>query len=319
LAKGPVGAILPAAACGIFLLAQRSVRELRQLASPGPILVGLVVAGSWYAACLFGQRYALLNRQLGNENFARFLGALGAMPTWYYLEPILFNSAPLSLLVPFAVFFALRTYWQPRVESAPEESRGQAEKPLDASGRDAVRLFAVFWLVSVAFFTLAAYKRRAYLLPLWPPAAVMLTWWIDKFAASHGYWGQWLRRLVILLSCGLIFINAAYLPSHEIRECGGNTIQGAAREINRIVGSDEPLYLYGFGEDPAPLLFYLGRVAPPIGGKLGDAPPGYVIIPGDVWRQNEQEALDLTPVFESNAVRPQVILLRRGRALALTR
>ena len=39
----------------------------------------------------------------------------------------------------------------------------------------AVRLFAIFWLVTVVFFELSAFKRRAYLLPLWPASAVLLS------------------------------------------------------------------------------------------------------------------------------------------------
>ena len=77
------------------------------------------------------------------------------------------------------------------------------------------------------------------------------------------------------------------------------------------------MYLYGFAEEPAPLLFYLDRSAPPIGGKLGDAPPGYVVTPVELWRQNRQEALDLTPVFESSSGRTPIVLLRRGKALAM--
>ncbi len=46
-----------------------------------------------------------------------------------------------------------------------------------------------------------------------------------------------------------------------------------------MVAPDEPLYLYGFDEEVAPLLFYLDRDAPELSGKLGDAPPGYIIVP----------------------------------------
>jgi 4-amino-4-deoxy-L-arabinose transferase-like glycosyltransferase len=337
LAKGPVGAILPAAACGTFLIAQRRTAELRELASSGPVLLAVIVGGSWYAACLVGQRYAFLGRQLGSENFGRFLGALGAMPAWYYIEPLLLNSGPLSLLIPVAVFLALRTYWQnsaATLEKSKDESFNggtglTACRPLLRHDRlesrshlrnlhsiDAVRLFAIFWLVSVAFFTLASYKRRAYLLPLWPVSAVMLTWGVETLSATGPNFGRWVRGFVILSCCALIAFNAIYLPQREVRECAGDSVQDAASQIDRIVGSEEPLYSYGFGEDPAPLLFYLDRTAPPIGGKLGDAPPGYVILPVDAWRQHRQEALDLTPIYQSSTGRPPVVLLRRGQALA---
>jgi 4-amino-4-deoxy-L-arabinose transferase-like glycosyltransferase len=316
LAKGPVGAILPAAACTIFLITQRRIRDLWELASPGPVLLAFMVGGSWYAACFFAGRYAFLNRQLGSENFGRFFGTLGAMPAWYYVKPLLFNSGPLSLMIPFAVFFALRSYWQKAAESGLDRPCYGAARVVDSRGIDAARLFGIFWLVSVGFFTLAAYKRRSYLLPLWPSSAVMLVWWAQTLLAKNRLWGRRFLGFVILSCCGLIAFNGVYLPRHQLRECAGDSVRNAAQEIDRIVGSDEPLYLYGFGEDPAPLLFYLDRDAPPIGSKLGDAPPGYVLIPVEVWRQHQQEALDLTPVFHSSSGSPPVILLRRGKALA---
>jgi hypothetical protein len=60
------------------------------------------------------------------------------------------------------------------------------------------------------------------------------------------------------------------------------------------------------------LLFYLDRDAPPLAGKLSDAPPGYIIVPADVWNEKKDEALDLTPVMESTSGRPRLVLLRRA-------
>jgi hypothetical protein len=290
------------------------------------------------------RRYGFLGRQLGSENFGRFFGALGTMPPWYYIKPLLLNSGPLSLMVPLAVFFALRTYWQPssapRVPDAPPIApdlfcrtgfpAGRVPGPSDAlsitrnsdarvlsvRAQEAVRLFAIFWLVSVTFFTVAAYKRRAYLLPLWPASAVLLAWWVQTSVLSSPRWGRLLRGFLVISSCGLIVFNTVLLPRSEVRECANDSLRDAAMEIDRIVGRGEPLYLYGFGEEPAPLLFYLDRDAPPVGGKLGDAPPGYVIVPAQVWRQHKEEALDLTPIFESTSGRPPLVLLRHGKALA---
>ncbi|MFZ0889081.1 MAG: phospholipid carrier-dependent glycosyltransferase, partial [Candidatus Binataceae bacterium] len=165
LAKGPVGAILPALAIAIFLMIERRERELAAMLRPGPVILALAIGSSWYLTCFFGNRYGLLHRQLGSENFGRFFGALGMMPPWYYLMPILLNSAPLSLLVPIAVVDAMRSR---RSGAEPGTGVTAAQR-----ARLSVHLLAIFWIVTVAFFTLAAYKRRAYLLPLWPASAVM--------------------------------------------------------------------------------------------------------------------------------------------------
>ena len=353
LAKGPVGAILPALACGIFLIAEHRLRDLRALPTPGPVILALAVGSSWYVACLLGQRYGFLNRQIGSENFGRFFGALGSMRPWYYVKPLLLNSAPLSLLVPIAVFAALRTYWTspsfsrfvpplPVHPSDPILDRSSipltdpgAGKGEGASGSDpplvvsegggasetpsrrdaqralaAARLLAIFWIVTLTFFTIAAYKRRAYLLPLWPAAAVIFAWWLQEL--THARWGRILRHAVGLVCLALVVFNFIYIPRREVRDCGDDSFREAGAEINRIVGRDEPLYIYGLADEPAPLLFYLDRDAPPLSGELGDAPPGYIIVPANVWNEKKDEALDLTPVMESTSGRPRLVLLRRA-------
>ncbi len=315
LAKGPVGILIPAIACGLFILSERRFGDLRRLA--GPLALAIIIGSSWYAACYFGGHASFLHRQLSSENLGRFLGLLGTMAPWYYLKPLLLNSVPLSLIAPFAVFAALRT---PGGRAAHERSRADV----------AVRLFAIFWLVTVIFFSIAAYKRRAYLLPLWPVAAVMIAWWADSLARSgeplHFAWAPtWsdnlpfrhlARRAVIAVCAGAILFNFFYLPRKAIRDCGNDSMRATATQINRIVGRDEPLYSYKLGDEPATLLFYLDRDAPPITTRLGDAPPGYVIAPADVWRAEQASAPEWTPVFSSSSGNPRVVLLRHGAALA---
>ena len=320
LAKGPVGALMPVLACGIFLAAERRLADLRKLATPGPLLLAIIVGGCWYAACFFGRRYGFLDRQLGSENFGRFFGTLGAMPPWYYVKPLLLNSAPLSLLVPVAVYFAIRSCRALPSRAAmiphPLTDSPSSADASESRACTAVRLLAIFWIVTVIFFSLAAYKRRAYLLPLWPASAVMLAWWMETIAARYCT-ARIARGAMALTWIALAVFNFVYLPRRQIRECGHDSYRGTAAQINRIVGADEPLFSYGLGDEPAPILFYLDRDAPPITGKLGDAPPGYVLVPADVWAQHKNEALDLAPVYQSSSGRRPLVLLRHGKAYAL--
>ncbi|HVA81257.1 MAG TPA: glycosyltransferase family 39 protein [Candidatus Binataceae bacterium] len=307
LAKGPIGALLPGAAIVAFMASERRWRQLLAMLEPGPLIVGAAIASSWYAACYLGGRFGFLNRQLGSENFGRFFGSLGAMAPWYYLKPLFLNSAPQSLLVPIAVALAL---W-PHAETGAESSSGD-----DAllRVRSAMRLLAIFWIVTVVFFNLAAYKRRSYLLPLWPPAAVMLAWLVMSVRDP-----RWARaaRLGFGAACAILIVfNLIYIPHQEARDCAGSSYRPAAREINRAVAPSDPLYTFGFHEELAPLLFYLDRDAPVLKGRLGNAPPGYVIVPARVWRARRGEALDLTPVLTSNHGTRHLILLRRGKTYA---
>ena len=276
LAKGPVGAVLPLTAMVIFLLLERRMREAFHRISLFAVIFAILLGSSWYIACWVGQEYGFLNRQLASENVGRFFGALGTMSPLYYVFPLLLNSGPLSLLVPVAIVMALRSH-----PTRAEEVR----TPAAAAPREAMRLFAIFWIGTVIFFSIAAYKRRAYLLPLWPPSAVMLAWMVS--VVSKRMEGRGLREAYGAICVVMIVVNLIVIPRREARECGGDSFRPAANEIAKVVASGEPLYLYGFSEEVAPLLFYLDRDAPELDGKLGDAPPGYIIVPAAVWAKKK--------------------------------
>ena len=305
LAKGPVGTMLPLAAMGIFVLVEGRLREAFRRISPLAVLVAILIGSSWYIACWVNGEYGFLQRQLGSENVGRFLGRLGAMSPLYYIVPLLLNSGPLSLLTPIAVVMALRSH-----PSRTEE----VQTPGKAAPREAVRLFAIFWIVTVLFFSIAAYKRRAYLLPLWPPSAVMLAWMVTIVSDRIG--GRRLKAAYAAMCAVMIVVNFVVIPRREARECETDSFRPAANEISKLVGTSEPVYLYGFNEEVAPLLFYLDRNAPEWSGKLGDAPPGYIIVPAGVWANKRGEALDLEPVLESHHGNRHLIVLHRGKVYA---
>jgi hypothetical protein len=266
------------------------------------------------------------------------------MAPWYYVKPLLLNSAPMSLIVPLAVIGALRTFRRRAgdapIAAASAVSRRPGQNPLRLwdsvrmmvlppmddeptsaeiarTGRAdaAARLMAIFYLVTLLFFTIAAYKRRAYLLPLWPPAAFLIGWWLTRLARGSAY-GRTLRGAYAAACAVLIAVNFFLLPWKEVRGCGNDSFRVTAAEINRIVGPGEPLYFYDMPAEAAPLLFYLDRNAPPLSGKLGDAPPGYVIIPAAKWKDRKNQALNLRPVYASTSGAYRIILLRPGKIYA---
>jgi hypothetical protein len=305
LAKGPVGAILPGASVLIFMIVERRGRQILTMLDPGAIIIGGAIASSWYLACYFGGRFAFLNRQLDTENVGRFFGSLGAMAPWYYLKPVLINSAPLSLLVPVAAVYALLS---PIVTSSSDDSS------LAWKGRSAVRLFAIFYFATVIFFSIAAYKRRSYLLPVWPAAAVILAWWVVTIPPpAYRRAAKW---TFAALCAGLVVFNFIYIPRSEVRTCRDDSFRLAAAEIARVVAPADPLYLYGFQEEVAPLLFYLDRDAPILDGRLDDAPPGFIIVPAQVWKKHEGEALDFEPVLTSDHGNRKLVLIKRGKSYA---
>jgi 4-amino-4-deoxy-L-arabinose transferase-like glycosyltransferase len=328
LAKGPVGAIIPGVSILIFMIVERRGRQLFAMLDPGAIILGAAIASSWYLACYFGGRFAFLNRQLDTENVGRFFGSLGAMAPWYYLKPVFLNSAPLSLLLPVAAIYALLT---PILSSQSDTSdptsppgrgrdaqraagEGASSSTTSGIARSAVRLFAIFYFATVIFFSIAAYKRRSYLLPVWPSAAVILAWWTLTIPPPA------YRRAAIwtfaAICAVLVAFNFIYVPRAEVRACADDSFRPIAEEIARVVAPGDPLFLYGFHEEVAPLLFYLDRDAPVLGGRLGDAPPGFVIMPAQVWRTRQSEALDFEPVLTSDHGNRHLVLVKRGKSYA---
>ncbi len=322
LAKGPVGAILPGVSILIFMVVEHRGRQILTMLDPGAIILGGAIASSWYLACYLGGRYAFLNRQLDTENVGRFFGSLGAMAPWYYLKPILLNSAPLSLLVPVAAVYALLS---PILSTQPDNSAPHPTSPLGGGrvaarsstisdrARSAVRLFAIFYFATVIFFSIAAYKRRSYLLPVWPSAAVMLAWWIVTVAPAYRRAGIW---SFAALCAGLVVFNFIYIPRAEVQSCRDDSFRPVAEEIARVVAPGDPLYLYGFQEEAAPLLFYLDREAPILNGRLGDAPPGFIVMPAQIWKTHQSEALDFEPVLTSDHGNRHLVLVKRGKSYA---
>jgi 4-amino-4-deoxy-L-arabinose transferase-like glycosyltransferase len=305
LAKGPVGAILPGAAILVFLAWERRWRTLGDIFKPGPLIVGGALAVSWYVACLVGRRYSFLQLQLGSENFGRFFGSLGAMTPWYYLQPILLNSIPLSLLVPIAVVVALTT--QRASGSEPDLTSDRAEQ--------AAKFLAIFWIVTVVFFNFAAYKRRDYLLPLWPPAALLLAWWV--LARLVPRLGMSIYRGLVAVSLVLALVNYVFIPAYELRGCAKRltvaemlawpvtslfgrspaeefqpgSYRDAATQIDSLVGPDAPLYDVGIDGAKEPLIFYLRRCTSKLPHPLDAVTNGYVI-EGPSVPKNESAGLD---------------------------
>lgn len=326
LAKGPVGALLPGLAILVFLVLEKRWMALRRLMRPLPLAFGFALASSWYLMCLVGARYGFLNRQIDSENFGRFFGSLGAMPYWYYVQPLLLNAGPITLLIPVAVVMAL---WMRRAQNL-----GRLQ--LDASKSselECARFFAIFWIVTVVFFELAAYKRKAYLLPLWPPSAVLLAWWTWRVAVPR--WGRWVATALEATCVVMLIANFFFISWHEVHECGArlsiaqtlewpfispygeqpsyvtsqNKLGIAAKRVNSIVGTKHPLYVYQLQEPLEPWLFYLNRNLVPVPKPIDKMPSGYVLTRAKVWTRGIAQKSAFKKLLMLPDGRREVVLL----------
>jgi 4-amino-4-deoxy-L-arabinose transferase-like glycosyltransferase len=154
LAKGPVGLVLPLLLIAVFHLATTPPREIRLRAAALGIaaLAFVAVAAPWHLAVWRAQGWAFVEEFLLQHNLDRYLSTVHRHPgpIYYYLPVLLVALFPWSVFVPAAAARALR----------------RADPP---------RRYLLLWVaVPFVFFSLAGSKLPGYLLPVLPPAALLL-------------------------------------------------------------------------------------------------------------------------------------------------
>lgn len=182
LAKGPVGLALPTAVIVYFLIARRELRRAFDRRALIGFLGFLVVAAPWYVMVGVETRGAFLRSFWRHENVGRFAAAMEGHggPVYYYLITLLIGLAPWCALLGPAVWYALT-----HVAATPrhESSRAAlASAPLEDSGRGVTgaTTFLLSWaVVWLGFFSLAQTKLPNYILPVYPPVALLIARYLD--------------------------------------------------------------------------------------------------------------------------------------------
>jgi 4-amino-4-deoxy-L-arabinose transferase-like glycosyltransferase len=183
LTKGPIGAILPGLAIGMFLLLEKRWDFAPQLLAPLPVY--LIVAGSWYANGLHREGWEFAHQSFLMENIEMYLGAdTGgghAHRTFYYFKYLPWQLLPWTLSVPPALWLAWR------------------------SRRERRSAFPIAWLVPLfIFFSIGRGKRGDYMLPLMPAFALLVA----------DFWRRdsWALRTALFLGAGLIACGLMAFP-----------------------------------------------------------------------------------------------------------
>jgi 4-amino-4-deoxy-L-arabinose transferase-like glycosyltransferase len=195
LTKGPVGLVVPAAAMGLYLLAQREWRWIFRRETAWMAAAFLLLAAPWFVSLAVAGKSWVLADFFIRHNLERATDPFNhAQPFWYYAPRLFSDLFPWSLFLPFAFFTPARTEM---------ERRG--------------RLFAILWLAAVfLIFSAAGSKRGVYLLPLYPAAALLLgRFWDEILAEGIGgrvkRWTGWILESLGLFLCALLPAAAAVL------------------------------------------------------------------------------------------------------------
>ncbi len=154
LAKGPPALVFAAFGSAANAWANKEGRRSLRLWLGLPL--ALALAALWFylsrratAGPVADEVSGTFSRQIVDRMLS---GVSHAQPPWYYLENLPADCFPWTLLLPWTAFFA----WRQRREGP------------------AMRLLLSWILPALVFFHLIAEKRALYLLPLYPPAAILV-------------------------------------------------------------------------------------------------------------------------------------------------
>jgi 4-amino-4-deoxy-L-arabinose transferase-like glycosyltransferase len=195
LAKGPVGLALPTGIIGLHLIWQRQLGRLWSWHLLGGIGLLALVALPWFIAVGVETRFAFWRGFFGQHNVGRFLRPMEGHGGGWWLQPLLL----LATTAPWSAFIGW-LWW----------SRGAGGSWRDllrpASGPEALaRLFALWLVIWVGFFSLAATKLPNYLAPAFAPLALLLADVLLRWRAGRLPVPGWAVRasLAILILIGL--------------------------------------------------------------------------------------------------------------------
>ena len=250
LAKGLIGAVIPALVIGAWLILRRRWRVIAVLVWAPGVLIFLAIAAPWFVAMQW--RFdGFLDYFFVVQHFKRFAagGFNNAQPFWFYPAVLLVLSLP----------------WLPwlwRTLRRGLARGGAGDKSGDGAGgsagdatRDAVRLLAVVWAAAVVgFFSLPQSKLVGYILPAVPPLAFLMAESLSKPVTSSRHTLRlWGASAAVSAAVGLGVVSA--LAIHPLRTSRGLATALAAQRDPR----DAVLLLDNYYYD---VPFYAGLRSP---------------------------------------------------------
>lgn len=189
--KGPIGLIFPGAIVFLYFVVTGRWSQLRSMHLPLGLLLYAVVAVPWYGTMYMLHGMDFINTFFGFNNITRFTNPEhpeGVL--WYYFIPV--------LIVGFFPWIAvlLQAVWS----------------SLRNSSRDFYQLvFLNIWAAFIfIFFSISQTKLVSYILPVFPPIAMIVGWYIDhiwEYRRNRSIisWPVVTSLLTLLLCAGLCY------------------------------------------------------------------------------------------------------------------
>ena len=236
LAKGLIGAVIPALIIAAWLLLRRRWHVLLALVSLPGVLIALAIAAPWFAAMQF--RYPeFLDYFFVVQHFKRFAvgGFNNVQPFWFYPAVLALFSLP--WLPWLAQRLALRT------------------RAADTSTQGPVPLLMLVWVAMVVlFFSLPKSKLLGYVLPAVPALAfLMADGLLARGPASPRAQRWWWASATLSAVIGLAAVAFFTLnPMHSSRELAAALVaqRGAQEPLFMLQRYDYDLPFYAGPDNP---------------------------------------------------------------------
>ncbi|BAT71268.1 glycosyl transferase, family 39 [Thermosulfidibacter takaii ABI70S6] len=230
LTKGPVGFALPVLVIVIYLFVSRSHRDyLVSFPWLKATLVFLVVTVPWYVAMLVMHGKEFFYQFFIFHNVKRFLTRVEGHSTqwWYYLANFPWMYFPVSFLIPSALY------------------KGFKDK--------VVCYFSGWFLTAFLFFQIAHTKLIHYMLPTFPAAAVLVSYFY-----AHK---NWYKRMIIGFLLLLLLVKWIAVPIADKKRV--KPIIGSYLHSLKESGKVQNVYFYKYFS--AEMVYYSGFCIPKAG------------------------------------------------------
>jgi len=185
LTKGPVAVFLPAVVFFIYLASQKRLGDLRHMLLPTGAVISLAIVVPWYYLLYREHGWEYISSFIFGENLGRYAEAIGEQSRGmlFYFPVMLADLFPWSLMIPLALWWAIRYRWQDR----------------------ATRLLVLWIAVIVVFFSLSGTKEDLYILPIVTAevaliGAMVATALEDVTVARPAAWGAAATAVLLLVT-----------------------------------------------------------------------------------------------------------------------
>jgi 4-amino-4-deoxy-L-arabinose transferase-like glycosyltransferase len=183
LTKGPVAVFLPGLVFLIYLAWQRRLGDVRRMMLPVGAVIGLAIVSPWYSFVYREHGWQYIRAFLVGENLGRYAEAVGEQSrgALFYVPVMLGDLFPWSLLIPAALWWAVRHRTNPTV-----------------------RLLLVWVAAIVVFFSFSGTKEDLYILPIVTAESALMGSMIAAWAGGMGVEDFAVVRWASIATAGLL-------------------------------------------------------------------------------------------------------------------